>query len=329
MVTIADVAAMAGVSVATVSRVLNNSYIVSPEKRARVTEAIEALNYKPNVYGRNLRRTESKLILVVCSTVIEEIMNGIQDTAKDLGYDIVLNYTGSRKKSLDSIKFLQNGLVDGVIYSNLFFADEELINISRQFPVVQCGELLDIPNSFLVSNRDEEAAYNIVHHLISQGKKRIGLVTLSDAEASCHFSKEREKGYIRALTDFNIPYDPELIRRGDMSFEYGLEAANYFLQMKNRPDAIFCVQDIPAVGCINAIKSAGVAIPDDIAVAGFDNVELAEMCDPPLTTVAQPFYEIGRETMRTLVSLIKGEITIGRHILLDSELIIRGSTVKK
>jgi LacI family repressor for deo operon, udp, cdd, tsx, nupC, and nupG len=329
MTTISDVATRAGVSIATVSRVLNNSYIVSSEKKIRVTEAIEALNYKPNVYGRNLRRNETKLVLVVCSTLIEEIMNGIQDVAKELDYDIILNYTGSRNKNLDSIKFLQNGLVDGVIYSSLFFADEELIKISRQFPVVQCGELLDIPNSFLVSTRDDEASYNMVCHLINQGKKRIGLVTLEGAEALCRFAREREKGYKRALADFNLPDDPALIYRGDISFESGADAAKYFIHMKESPDAIFCVQDNPAVGCINALKTAGISVPKDIAVAGFDNAEISEACDPPLTTVAQPFYEIGRETMKTLVSLIKGEISIGRHILLDSEIIIRDSTVNK
>jgi LacI family transcriptional regulator, repressor for deo operon, udp, cdd, tsx, nupC, and nupG len=328
MATIEDVAEKAGVSVATVSRVLNNNYMVSNEKKNRVFEAVKALNYQPNALGRNLRRSETKMVLVICTVVIDEAMAGIQDIAKELGYDVILSYTGNKRDGMCSIKFLENSLVDGVILLNMLFKDEELLTISEKYPVVQCGEYVDIPNSFLVATNDQKAAYEMTSHLIQLGRKRIGFVAYEEFGITSHFSLEREKGYKQALADHGIPYDPELKKIGDFSYESGIDAAKQFLSMKEKPDAVFCTQDNMAVGCVNTFKNAGVSVPEDIAVSGFDNVELAEICNPSLTTVNQSFYEIGRETMRLLVSLIKGEITIGRQVLINHQLIIRDSTVK-
>jgi DNA-binding LacI/PurR family transcriptional regulator len=273
-----------------------------------------------------LRRSESKMVLVVCTEVIDEVMTGIQDVAHELGYDVIVSYTGNRKRGMDSIKFLQNGLVGGVIFLNMLFKDEELIQICNQYPVVQCGEYVNIPNPYLVSVYDEKAAYDVVSHLIGLGRKRIGFVAFEEPEVSPNFSREREKGYRQALADHGIPYDPELRKTGNFSYESGVEAAKQYLNMKERPDAVFCSLDAMAVGCLNTFKGAGISIPEEIAVAGFDNIEIAEICDPQLTTVAQPFYEIGRETMKMLISLMKGEITIGRHVLMHHQLIVRAST---
>jgi LacI family transcriptional regulator, repressor for deo operon, udp, cdd, tsx, nupC, and nupG len=328
MSTIEEVAALANVSIATVSRVLNNNYMVSQGKKDRVLEAVKTLNYQPNAFGRNLRRSETMMVLVVCSSVINDAMTGIQDVAKELGYDVILSYADNKRNGTNSIKFLENGLVDGVIFLNMHFKDEELINISKQYPVVQCGEYVDIPDSFLVSTNDEKAAYQMTSHLIQLGKKRIGFIAYEGFGTTLHFSREREKGYKLALADNGITYDPELRMIGDNSYESGIEAAKQFLSMKDRPDAVFCTQDNMAVGCINTFKDAGVSVPEDIAVSGFDNVEIAEICIPPLTTISQSFYEIGRETMRLLVCLIKGKITIGRQVFINHQMIIRGSTVK-
>lgn len=328
MVTIDDVAARAGVSIATVSRVLNNSSMVSQEKRDRVMEAVKALNYLPNAVGRNLRRAESKMVLVVSSVVIQEVLVGIQDYAKEQGYDIILSYIGKTDGNMDSVKFLQNGLVDGVIFSSVSFGSRELIDISKQYPVVQCLESVDVPNSYLVSIDDEKAAYDVVSHLISTEKKRIGIIALDEENKARQFSADRERGYRRALLDFGLQYDPSLKIIGDHSYESGADAARRFLNLENRPDAVFGMTDTMAVGCLNTIKSLGVSVPDDIAVAGFDNIDIAKMCEPKLTTIAQPFYELGRETMRMMVSLLKGEISSSRRVLLNHRLIVRGSSVK-
>lgn len=328
MATIEDVAAHAGVSIATVSRVLNNTYGVSQSKRDKVEEAVKALNYQPNVLGRNLRRSEPKMILVVCTEVINEAMSGIQDVASELGYDVILSYAGKNREGVDSIKFLQSGMVEGAIFLNLIFKEEELITLSNRLPVVQCGEYVDIPSSYLVACNDEKAAYELTCHLIQTGRRRIGFVAYETSGTDPHFSQDREKGYRRALLEHGIAYDASLRMAGDFSYDSGLEAARQFLAMENRPDAVVCTQDNMAAGCISAFRKAGIAVPEDIAVTGFDNTDIAEICDPQITTIAQPFYEIGRETMRLMVALIKGEVTLGRQVFINHQLLIRGSTVK-
>ena len=329
MATISDVAKKAKVSVATVSRVLNSSEIVSKEKRELVQKAIHELQYTPTTYSHKQKELGNKAILVICSTVIDPIITGIQDAAEAAGYSVILSYVGSRQKNVASSSILQNDLIDGVIFANLFFFNDELMEISKQFPTVQCGEYFPIPNTFFVATQDENSAFQMVSYLLNSGRKRIGLISLADLDnASHHFADARENGYFRALKAFNISYDQELIQRGDLSNEFGAEAALRFLQLKEPPDAIFSIQDTPAIGCLKALQTSGIKVPEDICVAGFDNTDLSEICTPSLTTVAQPYYEMGKESVRTLLSVINNEISLGRHILLDAELIIRDSTIK-
>lgn len=327
MATIEDVAKLAGVSVATVSRVLNNSDIVSKEKKEKVLEVASQLNYQPNISGRNLRRSEAKMVLVVCAFVLDDVLLGIQDAAKRLGYDVIVSCTGGIQDVSDSLKFLQNGMVDGVIFMNMIFKAEELSGINKQYPVVQCCEYIDMSNSYFVATNDEKAAYDMVCHLIEQGKKKIAFVAYDgDPNQGTSFSNERERGYRRALIEHGLMANPLYRFSGDICVATGVEIAELCLKMEDRPDAIFCVQDMIAIGCQNALKKAGVKIPEEIAIAGFDNLEICEICDPPLTTIGQPFYEIGKETMNMLVMLIKGEIAVGRRVLIDHKLIVRGST---
>jgi DNA-binding LacI/PurR family transcriptional regulator len=303
--------------------------MVSQEKRNRVMEAVKTLNYLPNTVGRNLRRAESKMVLVVSSIVIQEVLAGIQEFAKELGYDVILSYVGNIKGNIESIKFLQNSLVDGVIFSNVSFGTQELDDISKQYPVVQCMEYVDIPDPYIVSVDDEKAAYDVVSHLIHIGRKKIGIISLDEEDNPRQFVVDRERGYKRALLDHGLRYDPDLKIIGDHSYESGSDAARQFFNMENRPDAVFSLSDTMAVGCLNTMKSLGASIPDDIAIVGFDNNDIAKMCEPKLTTIAQPFYELGRETMRMMVSLLKGEISTGRRVLLNHQLIVRGSSVKQ
>ena len=329
MATIDEVATLAKVSVATVSRVMNNSYVVSEEKRIRVLEAAQQLGYQPSTYSRNQKRAESKTILVICSVVIDDVVDGIQATANKLGYDVILNYSTVRSIDLDSVRFLKNGMVDGVILLNSVFGVEDQIRLSKMLPVVQCGEYVSVPNSFQVSTNNEKGANEVVEHLISLGRKRIAFVAPKIHIGLPHFVKEREKGYRMALADHDLPFDPSLIVDADFNMDSGLEAGRRILAMDPRPDAVFCAVDTIAVGCVTAIRDAGLRIPEDIAVAGYDDAEIAQICSPPLTTVSQPYFEIGGSTMRLLAQLINEEIQIGRHIMIDHQLKIRESTVGK
>jgi LacI family repressor for deo operon, udp, cdd, tsx, nupC, and nupG len=329
MATIDDVAFKAGVSVATVSRVMNNSYVVSEDKRNRVLQAAQELGYQPSTYSRNQKKPETKTILVICSVVIDDIVAGIQAMAKKLGYDVLIYYNANRNSDLDSIKILSNKMVDGVILLNLLLTNEDQISMAKRFPVVQCGEYVSIPNSFQVSTNNEKGAYEIVNHLVSLGHRRIAFVAPDIFDGLPHFVQAREKGYRLALNEHDIPFDPALVVKADFSLESGHEAGRQILEMNQLPDAVFCATDQLAIGCIHMFREAGLAVPSSIAVAGFDDAEVAAICTPPLTTIAQPFYEIGCETVRLLTALIGDEITVGRHIMIDYQMKIRESTVGK
>lgn len=332
MATIEEVARRAGVSVATVSRVLNNNYAVSQAKRDSVMEAVAALNYQINAAGRMLRRAETRMIMVVCSAVLQEVLEGIQEAGRQAGYDILVTCTGftsarTEPSRSESFKFLENGLVDGVILMNMVTRDEELLAISQQFPIVQCGEYVKIPNAFLVSTHDEKAAYAMTEHLAQIGRRKIAIVMNALDGHLSNYVRERLNGYRQALTDAGLPRSAACEHQAGFTYEDGVAAARRILALEDRPDAVFCTRDSLAVACINTFQAAGLRVPEDIAVAGFDNTELCSMCSPPLSSVAQPFREIGQETLKMLVSLIRGEVSIGRHLLLDHQLVLRASTL--
>ena len=326
MATIEDVAALAGVSVATVSRVMNNSYVVSEEKRKRVLQAAQTLDYRPPSYGRSQKKSDNKTILVICSVVIYEVMAGIQAMAKELGYEVLIHYNADRNADLSAVGILKNKMVDGVIMLNMLLDNDTLSSISSQFPVVQCGEYTNLKNAYQVTVDNEGGAHAVVSHLIDTGRKRIAYVLPEIADGVPQFAQVRLKGYRRALEEQGIAFDPSLIVRADFSLESGYEAGRRILAMEPRPEAVFCAVDQLAIGCIHVFRDQNLHIPRDIAVAGFDDGESAEICSPPLTTIAQPYFEIGRDTVRLLASLIKDEISVGRQIRLDYELKIRAST---
>jgi len=325
LATIEDVASRAGVSIATVSRVMNNSYIVSEEKREKVLAAARELQYLPSRNGP--KRTENKIILVAGTSFIDDILAGMQDKAKECGYDIVFSYCVSRFADFQDMTMLNNGLADGLILLNMLTGEKELHAIGERFPTVLCGEFLDFPHSFSVSINEQKAAYEMVGHLLASGRRRIGLVLPNLGGVTHHFIREREKGYRLALAEAGIPYDPTLCLSGEFTMESGLEAGKNFLAMRPRPDAVFCATDSLAAGVMSAFQTAGLSIPADMAVAGFDNMEIAMVCHPPLTTVAQPFYEIGSESVRLLMTLIREDISVGRHVMIDHQIAVRGSTV--
>lgn len=331
MSTIQDVAREAGVSVATVSRVMNNSPSVSDITRERVLEAIKKLDYQPNLLGRNLRRTETRMILVLLPNIANpfysRIVKGAEDVAHKNGYNIMLCNTDSDKnREKLYLDLLKNRLSDGVIFMASELSKDELMETGRNFPVVQCCEHKEGAGVSHVSIDNLAAAYKAVKHLISLGHTRIGMISSKNNFLS---TIHRELGYKKALDDSGIDFDPSLIKYGDYGFKSGLRAAKQFLDMEDRPTAIFAISDTMAVGVIKAAGEAGLKVPDDIAVAGFDNISLASMCEPPLTTISQPKYDLGCTAMDLLLRQIRGELKEPEKVLLEYELIIRESTVKQ
>lgn len=330
MATIRDVAEKAGVSIATVSRVLNKRVSVSPATRIKVEKAIEELNYQPNYLGRNLRRAETKIILVILQNIsnpfYSKVVEGIEDLGHKHGYNIMICNTDSESdRERSYLDLLVNRLVDGVILMEPEIDSEELAQIGNSFPVVQCCEYkegADVPH---ISIDNVAAGYTAVNHLIKLGHTRIGMISGYNRLLS---AMQRETGYKRALREADIAFEPALIKYGSYGFTGGLRAAKEFLQLDNPPTALFAISDITAIGAIRAIKEEGLNIPEDIAVVGFDNTSIASMYDPQLTTISQPRYDLGKISMEFLLEQINDNDISAQEIYLEHELIIRESTVK-
>lgn len=330
MATIVDVAKRAGVSVATVSRAMNSNHIVTQEKRNKVYQAMEELNYQPRVARNNEKTNDRKIIVVLTTVMIEELISGIYDRAGELNYEVIISYVTKNQQNIESIETLKNAKIAGVIIFNALLRREELAEIGLKLPVIQCLQSVEMPKTFIVAIDDEKAAFDSVTRLIEQGKKRIGFIGLEEnEEAVPYFSKERYRGYRRALDEAMIDYDRSMVKYSDLTYDGGVVAAKEFLAMKQKPDAVFCVQDTLAAACINVFKDAGMAIPEDVAISGFDNAEISQIISPKLTTVEQPFYEIGYETVNMVDALINEDISTGRRLLIDHRLIERESTLGK
>jgi len=329
MSTIQDVAKKAGVSVATVSRVINNSPSVTEATYKKVMQAIEELDYKPNLLGRNLRRTETRMILVLLPTIsnpfYSKIVKGIEKVARENGYNILLCNTDSKIDiERDYLKLLKNRLSEGAIFMAPVIERDELSELSRKYPIVQCCEYKEEAHVSYVTIDNFSAAYKAVQYLIGLGHKRIGMISCKNNYIS---TIQRKEGYKKALEDGGLVFSEDLIKFGNYGFKSGIRAAKQFLSKKdNVPTAVFTISDSMAIGAIRCFKENGLKVPEDISVIGFDDITYASMYDPMLTTVSQPQVELGCEAMELLLAQIRGDINEPKSIFLDYELIIREST---
>ena len=331
MPTIEDVADLAGVSIATVSRVLNNSYIVSQDKKDKVLSAVKTLNYQAPTKRQSPKAFKERLILAVGpggSSFPEDIQAGLKDEAAEQDYDLVFYYSKDLSELL-SMKIISNGVCSGIILSNMISSCADLNQLGTFVPFIQCGEFIHKPHTYAVSINEVKASFEIVNHFLSLGRRKIAFVAPVLAGKTHYFIHEREKGYRLALAEAGLQFDRHLKFEGEFSIESGIGVGNEILKQNDRPDAVFCATDQLAFGCMLAFSEADIKIPDDIAIAGFDDADISNLCRPPLTTVEQPFYEIGRACVQMLSSLICGQYNpdIGRHMIIDHKLKFRASTV--
>jgi LacI family transcriptional regulator, repressor for deo operon, udp, cdd, tsx, nupC, and nupG len=330
MATIQDVAGQAGVSVATVSRVLNASPRVSPEARARVLEAIERLDYRPNLLGRNLRRTETRMVLVLLPTIANpfyaRIVHGIEETAQHAGYNVLLCNTGSDKdRERLYLGMLSQRLADAAILMAPVLGVDEMESLCRSHPLVQCCEYLEGAAVSHVTIDNRAAARDAVRHLALLGRRRIGMLSCRNRFVS---TRDRLDGYKDALLEAGIPYDESLVAYGDYGFASGRRAAATLFGRPagERPTAVFAICDLMAIGALRAAHETGLSVPGDVAVAGFDNIIYSSMTEPQITTVAQPQVELGRTAMEILLRQLRGESVAPENIVIAHELLVRGST---
>ncbi|TLM83066.1 LacI family DNA-binding transcriptional regulator [Pseudarthrobacter sp. NamE5] len=326
--TVQDVAKTAGVSVGTVSRVLNGSPAVSAASKAKVAGAIRKLNYRPLASARDLRRDRTMRILALAknlnSPIISEAFRGFGDAAAVSGYvSLIAPTSGDLEREQQLVNMLRNGSVDGLVMFSPAMADADIEALAGQLSVVQLCEIAESESAFGVSIDDRQAALDITRHLISTGSRRLAMI----GNRAARSGSLREEGFRRALAEADLSPTQLLFAEGEFDFHAGRRLTRELLSRAPLPDAIFCGSDTVAAGCVREVTDAGLRVPEDIAVAGFDDSIQAEMCVPELTTIRQPAYEMGRVAFDALLARMteRGEHRRGRSFL-PHKLIVRGST---
>jgi LacI family transcriptional regulator len=328
-VTIYDVAREAGVSMATVSRVVNNNPNVKPQTRKKVFEAIERLGYRPNAVARGLASKKTTTVGVVipdiANAIFAEVARGIEDIANMYHYNIILCNADKRKdKEIRVINTLLEKQVDGLLFMGGTVTDEHLQAFnSSNVPIVLCAttdEKSSIPS---VDIDHEGAAFDAVTKLIQEGHRNIAMISGTLQDPANGYA--RFQGYKRALEQAGLKYREDYVRVGNYKYESGIEATQYFLALSERPTAIFAATDEMAIGAIHSLQDADVAVPADMSVISVDNSRMASMVRPQLTTVAQPMYDIGAVSMRLLTKLMKKESVENGKVTLPHELVSRQS----
>jgi len=328
-VTIKDIAKKVGVTPATVSMVINNSPKISQETKEKVLKAIREMNYHPNYIGRSLVKGETNNIAVVASFFASlfalESVRGIEINLRKTPYNLILYSTKGMDENEEDLlrRILYERRADGVIIISLK-AKKELMEEFRKENVaaVFIEEIVeDFPT---VKFNNIKAAYIATEHLIKNKRKNIGLIVGNKGLNA----EERLRGYKEALSHYNIDFDKDkVVEIVDYSFEDGEKALNTLMEKNKKIDAVFCAAgDITAIGFMDAAKDKGIIIPDDIAIIGFDDIYLANLTTPGLTTIRQPITKMGMQAFDLLLDVIKGKEEDGKKIIsFEPELIIRES----
>jgi len=334
-VTIYDLARKLNISIATVSRALKDDPVVSKKTKKKIFDLAEEMGYRYNHFARNLREQRTYTVGVIVprlnSYFMSTVIAGIESVANNEGYNLIISQSSeSAEKEINSAKTMFNNRVDGLLVS-LAYDTEDIKHFDQFFrkniPLIFFDRVMDHPDctNVLIDNR--RGAYEATTHLIEQGCRRIVHIT---ATPKRNVYVDRLAGYKQALADNKIPFNEEYILVSNLSQEAGVQAAEAILTMNPLPDAVFVANDNCAVGCMQALKKAGVRIPHDIAFIGFNNDPVCTVIEPNLTTINYPGYKMGEMAAGSLINHLNGITSIDatNTILLRSELIIRASSRK-
>lgn len=331
-VTIRDVAATAGVSQATVSRVLNGRVEVAESLRARVEAAVAQLGYRPNGLARSLRTQATMVLGVVIGDVTNPfftaMVRGVEDVAQAAGYSVVLaNADEDLTKERRYLEVAAAEQMAGVILSPTSSRRTDVSLLTRHgIPLVTVDRRLHQPDVDSVSIDNHRAARAATEHLIAQGCRRIAFVS---GPAVTTTGQHRLAGYRAALKSAGLPNDPSLVKRANFRVEGGYEATLELLASQPWPDALLAGNNLMALGALQALQESGVDLPGDIAFAIFDGIGWARTLRPTLTAVEQPTYLIGRRAAELLLARIAGDRGPAQHVVLPAELKIGESSSRR
>lgn len=328
MATIYDVAQAAGVSISTVSHVLNDTRFVSEATKSRVLDAVEKLNYRPSSLARAMVRQETQTIgLIVpdnANPFFAELARGIENYGFDAGYSVMLcNSDRNTAKELAYLNMLISKRADGVIYMTSDMADERLQPLlDSRIPVVTFDRQYAATDAILLDSF--QGAFDATNHLISLGHRSIACISGPDAGTR---SYERVLGYRAALAAAGMTADPAMPSVGNWTFQSGQAAARAFLERASPPTAIFACNDTMAIGAMAALWEHGLTVPGDMSVVGYDNITLSAFSSPPLTTMSTPILALGQRLCQMLLERINGNLPPEPQVFwAHSELLIRAST---
>ena len=335
-----DIARLSGVSVATVSYVLNKTKRMSPEVEERVLRAVRQTNYRPNAIAQSLRMKKTNIIGVlvedICGMPVPEIVEGISGYLEQSGYQMLLYNLRLLEKLLNQydmlgkyiehinqgMRLMENACVDGIIYVAMH--DRHITGIRQpvNIPMGYAYATTDSEEVFSITYENQGSAYEITNKLIQAHHRRIALVAGHPASVDARL---RLDGFRAAMDDAGLYVPGEYIRWGDWEYDSGVEQCNALMEMSVRPTAIFAMNDTMATGCYRSIKNHGLAIPADISLVGFDNREFARLVNPPLTTVSLPNRQIGHQAAKMLVGSIHKQDVRTPHVVLPCSVIERES----
>lgn len=335
-ITIYDIARKLNVSPATVSRGLADHPAISKKTKKKIFDFADAIGYRSNHFARNLRSQKTDTIGVIVprlnSHFMSSVIAGIEHIANEQGYTLIISQSSElATKETASAKTMFKSRVDGLLVS-LAYDTADLHHFNNFFkkatPVIFFDRVIEHKHctSILIDNR--KAAYDATAHLIQQGCKRIVHIT---ARSNQNVYTDRLKGYKQALTEAKLKLRDDDVLYNNLSQEAGAEAAQTLLKMRPRPDGVFVANDSCAVGCMLALKAAGIRIPADMAVVGFNNDPVSTVAEPNLTTINYSGYEMGQVAARNLINHLNGTSPMDstNTIILRSDLLIRQSSLKK
>lgn len=331
--TIKDVSRRAGVSVGTVSNVLNAPELVSDDTRSRVEEAIEALGYRPSRVARSLQARRSHLIGFSLPDLppgthkqwLDTFLHAVADTGAASGLDIVLLHSRPGSGPVDRYReAIRRGDVDGFIVTGVDYRDPVVrFLVQTGFPFVAFGRT-EAGRPFPWVDVDGAAGVAAaVRHMWELGHRRIALVAWPEGS---RVADDRAEGYRRGMAELGLPLSGELVVRAENSVDEGRRAFRQLMSVSPAPTAVVAVHDLLALGLCQAAREAGLAVGEEFLVTGFDDTTMAQFAEPPLTSLRQPLDEVGRTAVELLVGWIEGSDTRDRGVLLAPELMVRGST---
>jgi DNA-binding LacI/PurR family transcriptional regulator len=335
MVTIKDIAKVAGVSPSTVSRVVSNHPRISLETSRKVKEIMEQMGYHPNMMAKSLVSKTTQTLGILLPRPAEELflnfffgelIRGIVTQATRAGYDMLMTTVTNDSNELEAISRLVLGRrVDGIILLSSRTSDPIIGFLEEQkFPFVLIGRSDEFPDVVSIDNNNIQANYDATNHFISQGHERVGLVS---GPPNLVVSQDRLNGYKKALKDANLPMRQEWILEGELLQESGFRTMSLFMSLPDRPTALVVFDDLLAFGVLRGLTELGYQVPGDISLVSFNNIPLSELASTPISSIDVGTYQLGYTASQALLRIIQGEPLAQNHFIIPHRLIVRESSM--